>query len=136
MTILDMLLDGLLDTTESKANNQASFGKSVKDLLSGKEYEVLLNVNVKTTTLDNQMLLLDVCKIGARMFLNASKSDLQTLDEETRKTAIAYLENLRGKYNDFIDLLNAKIADSKPKEKTLDNMSKEELLEFIKTKFQ
>lgn len=134
MTILDMLLDGLLDTTE--ANNQASFGKSVKDLLSGKEYEVLLNVNVKTTTLDNQMLLLDVCKIGARMFLNASKSDLQTLDEETRKTAIAYLENLRGKYNDFIDLLNAKIADSKPEEKSLDNMSKEELLEFIKTKFQ
>lgn len=131
-----MLLDGLLDTTESKENKQASFGESVKKLLCGKEYEVLLNANVKTTTLDNQMLLLDVCKIGARMFLNASKSDLQTLDEETRKTAIAYLENLREKYNDFIDLLDAKIANSKPEEKTLDNMSKEELLEFIKTKFQ
>lgn len=131
-----MILDGLLDTTESKENKKASFGESLKDILSGKEYEFLLNANVKTTTLDNQILFLEVCKIGARVFLDASKSDLQTLDEETRKTAIAYLENLRGKYNDFIDLLNAKIANSKPEVKTLDNMSKEELLKFIKTKFQ
>lgn len=136
MDILKEIFDEIMKETSvptSKAKSVPSFNDEIDKLLSGEDYtEAIQNpLNDKT-----QMNFgCHICGIAPLVFINASDKELESLTPEVRERVKAYLTTLLGHYNKIIDKTVARVNNTVPKSKTLEEMSREELLDYIKKKF-
>lgn len=136
MDILKEIFDEIMKTSSVPASRTkpTSFKDTVDKLLSGEDYtEVIQNpLNDKTEI----NLGCQLCGLAPLAFINASDKDLESLTPELRERIKKYLTILLSHYNKIIDTTVARVNNTVPKQKTLDEMSREELLEYIKTHFK
>lgn len=134
MDILKELFDEIMKETSvpTSATKSFSFNDEVDKLLSGEGYtEVIQNpLNAK----DEINLGCQVCGIGPLPFINASDEQLKSLTPEVRERVKTYLTTLLGHYNKIIDKTVARVNNTVPK--TLAQMSREELVDYIRSKWQ
>ena len=136
MDILKELFDEIMkepSVPTSRTKTVSSFNDEIDKLLSGEGYiEAIQNpLNDKT-----QMNLgCQLCGLAPLAFINATDKELESLTPELRERVKSYLTTLLGHYNKIIDKTVARVNNTVPKPKTLEEMSREELLEYIKQKF-
>lgn len=136
MDILKELFDEIMKESSvptSRTKTVSSFNDEIDKLLSGEGYiEAIQNpLNDKT-----QMNLgCQLCGLASLAFINATDKELESLTPELRERVKSYLTTLLGHYNKIIDKTVARVNNTVPKPKTLEEMSREELLEYIKQKF-
>lgn len=131
MDILKELFDEIMSTSAPCTKSVSSFNDKIDKLLSGKGYtEAIQNpLNDKT-----QMNLgCQLCGLAPLAFVNASDKELESLTPELRERVKSYLSTLLNHYNKIIDKTIARVNNTVPR--TLEEMSREELLEYIKQKF-
>ena len=134
MDILKELFDEIMkESSVSRTKSTPSFNDEIDKLLSGEGYtEAIQNpLNDKT-----QMNLgCQLCGLAPLVYVNASDKELESLTPEVRERVKAYLSTLLNHYSKIIDTTVARVNNTVPKPKTLEEMSREELLEYIKQKF-
>ena len=132
MDILKELFDEIMkESSVSRTKSTPSFNDEIDKLLSGEGYtEAIQNpLNDKT-----QMNLgCQLCGLAPMAFINATDKELESLTPEVRERVKTYLTTLLGHYNKIIDKTIARVNNTVPR--TLEEMSREELLEYIKQKF-
>ena len=134
MDILKELFDEIMkETSVPRTKSVLSFNDEIDKLLSGENYiEAIQNpLNDKT----HLNLGCQLCGIAPLAFINASDKELESLTPEVRERVKTYLATLLGHYNTIIDKTVARVNNTVPKPKTLEEMSREELLDYIKQKF-
>lgn len=121
------------ETSVSRTKLVSSFNDKIDELLSGENYiEAIQNpLNDKT----HINLGCQLCGIAPLAFINVTDKELESLTPEVRERAKTYLTTLLGHYNKIIDTTIARVNNTVPKPKTLEEMSREELLDYIKQKF-
>ena len=133
MDILKELFNEIMETSVPRTKSVSSFNDEIDKLLSGEGYtEAIQNpLNDKT-----QMNLgCQLCGLAPLAFVNASDKELESLTPEVRERVKTYLTTLLNHYNKIIDKTVARVNNTVPKPKTLEEMSREELLDYIKQKF-
>lgn len=132
MDILKELFDEIMkESSVPRTKSVSSFNDEIDKLLSGEGYtEAIQNpLNDKT-----QMNLgCQLCGLAPMAFINATDKELESLTPEVRERVKTYLTTLLGHYNKIIDKTIARVNNTVPR--TLKEMSREELLEYIKQKF-
>lgn len=132
MDILKEIFDEIMkETSVPRTKSVSSFNDEIDKLLSGEGYtEAIQNpLNDKT-----QMNLgCQLCGLAPMAFINATDKDLESLTPELREHVKSYLTTLLNHYNKIIDKTVARVNNTVPR--TLEEMSREELLEYIKQKF-
>ena len=136
MDILKEIFDEIMKETSvpaSRVKSTPSFNDEVDKLLSGENYtEAIQNpLNDKT----HLNLGCQLCGITPLAFINASDKELESLTPEVRERVKSYLTTLLRHYNKIIDKTIARVNNTVPKPKALEEMSREELLDYIKQKF-
>lgn len=135
MDIFTKLFDEIINdiNVSSCSKPLSSFNDEIDKLFSGKEYEkTIQNPLNDKTYLD---LGCQICGNIPRTFINASDKELESLTPEVRERVKSYLTILLKQYNKIIDMTVARVNNTVPKPKTLEEMSREELLDYIKQKF-
>lgn len=136
MDILKEIFDEIMKETSvptSRVKSSTSFNDAVDKLLSGEGYiEAIQN---PLNDIDQINLGSQLCGLAPLAFVNASDKELESLTPELRERIKTYLTTLLGHYNKIIDKTVARVVNTVPKQKTLDEMSREELLDYIKQKF-
>lgn len=133
MCIFEELFDEITKVTSVPRTKPASFNDEIDKLLSGKGYiEAMQNpLNDK----EQIHLGCQLCGVAPLSFVNASDKDLESLTPEVRERVKSYLTTLLGHYNKIIDKAVARVNNIVQKQKPLEEMSREELLNYIKQKF-
>ena len=134
MDILKEIFDEIMKTTSvPHTKSVSSFNDEIDKLLSGEGYiEAIQNpLNAKT----HLNLGCQLCGLAPLAFINASDKELESLTPKVRERVKFYLTTLLGHYNKIIDTTVARVNTTVPKLKTLEEMSREELLDYIKQKF-
>lgn len=121
------------ETGDPRAKLVSSFNDKINELLSGEDYtEAIQNpLNDK----EHLYLGCQLCGFAPLVYIIASDRELESLTPEVRERVMSYLAILRKHYNKIIDMTIARVNNTVPKPKTLEEMSREELLEYIKQKF-
>lgn len=135
MDILKELFDEIMKTTSvpSSYAKSTSFNDEIDKLLSGEGYIEAIQNPLNDKTQIN--LGCQLCGLAPLAFVNASDKELESLTPEVRERIKTYLTTLLGHYNTIVDKTVARVINTVPKQKTLDEMSREELLDYIKQKF-
>lgn len=135
MDVFTKIFDDIINdlNVSSCSKPVSSFNDEIDKLLSGEDYETVLQGPLNNKTHFN--LGCQLCGIAPMIFTNASDKDLESLTPEVRERVKTYLTTLLNKYNEIIDTTIARINNTVPKPKTLEEMSREELLDYIKQKF-
>lgn len=136
MDILKEIFDEIMKETSvpaSKVKPVSSFNDEIDKLLSGKGYTEA----VQNSLNDKEQINLgcQLCGFAPLAFINASDKELESLTPEVRERVKAYLATLRGQYYKIIDKAITRVNNTVPKPKTLEEMSREELLDYINQKF-
>lgn len=137
MDILKELFDEIMKETgvpASRVKSPISFNDEIDKLLSGDGYIEAIQNPLNDKTQIN--LGCQLCGIAPLAFINASDKDLESLTPEVRERVKTYLTTLLNHYNKIIDKTVARVNNTVLKQKTLDEMSREELLDYIKTYFK
>lgn len=121
------------ETGDPYTKSVSSFNNEIDKLLSGENYtEAIQNpLNDK----EHLYLGCQLCGFAPLAFIIASDKELESLTPEVRERVKIYLATLLKHYHKIIDMTIARINNTVPKPKTLEEMSREELLEYIKQKF-
>lgn len=136
MDILKEIFDEIMKETSvpaSRVKSSTSFNDEIDKLLSGKGYTEAIQNPLNDKTYIN--LGCQLCGLAPLAFINASDKELESLTPEVRERVENYLATLLGHYNKIIDKTMNRVNNTVPKQKTLDEMSREELLDYIKQKF-
>ena len=136
MDILKELFDEIMKTSSvptSRTKSVSSFNDEIDKLLSGEGYTEAIQNPLN----DKEQINLgcQLCGLAPLVYVNASDKELESLTPELRERVKSYLTTLLGHYNKIIDKTIARVNNTVPKPKTLEEMSREELLEYIKQKF-
>lgn len=136
MDILKELFDEIMKETgvpSSYTKSSISFNDEMDKLLSDEGYtEAIQNpLNNK----DQINLGCQLCGLAPLAFINASDKELESLTPEVRERIKKYLTILLSHYNKIIDKTIARVNNTVPKQKKLEEMSREEFLDYIKQKF-
>ena len=134
MDILKEIFDEIIkERSTPRKKSVSSFNDKIDELLSGEGYtEVIQNpLNDK----DQINLGCQLCGLAPLAFVNATNKELESLTPEVRERVMSYLATLLRHYNKIIDTAIARVNNTVPKSKTLEEMSREELLDYIKQKF-
>lgn len=137
MDILKEIFDEIMKETSvptSRVKSSTSFNDEIDKLLSGEGYTEAIRNPLNDKTQIN--LGCQLCGLAPLAFVNASDKELESLTPELRERIKKYLTTLLGHYNKIIDKTVARVNNTVPKQKTLDEMSREELLDYIKTHFK
>lgn len=134
MDILKEIFDEIMKTSSVPASRTkpTSFNDEIDKLLSGEGYTEAIQNPLNDKTQIN--LGCQVCGLAPLAFINASDKELESLTPEVRERVKKYLTTLLSHYNKIIDTTIARVVNTVPKPKTLDEMSREELLDYIKQK--
>lgn len=136
MDILKEIFDEIMKETSVPAScvkSSTSFNDEIDKLLSGEGYTEAIQNSLNDKTQIN--LGCQLCGLAPLAFVNASDKELESLTPEVRERVKKYLTTLLNHYNEIINKTVARVNNTVPKQKTLDEMSREELLEYIKQKF-
>ena len=134
MDILKELFDEIMkETGVPRTKLVPSFNDEIDKLLSGEGYIEAIQNPLNDKEYIN--LGCRLCGIAPLMFVNATDKELESLTPEVRERVKTYLTTLLGHYNKIIDKTIARVNNTVPKPKTLEEMSREELLDYIKQKF-
>lgn len=135
MDILKEIFDEIMKETSVPTSRvkPTSFNDEIDKLLSGEGYTEAIQNPLNDKTQIN--LGCQLCGLVPLAFVNASDKELESLTPELRERIKKYLTTLLGHYNKIIDKTVARVINTVPKQKTLDEMSCEELLDYIKQKF-
>lgn len=135
MDILKEIFDEIMKETSVPASRTkpTSFKDAIDKLLSGEGYTEAIQNPLNDKTEIN--LGCQLCGLAPLAFVNASDKELESLTPELRERVKSYLLTLLNHYNKIIDTAVARVVNTVPKQKTLDEMSREELLDYIKQKF-
>ena len=134
MDILKEIFDEIIkERSTPRKKSVSSFNDEIDKLLSGEGYTEVIQNPLNNKEYIN--LGCQVCGIAPLAFINASDKELESLTPEVRERVKAYLTTLLGHYNKIIDKAIARVNNTVPKPKTLEEMSREELLDYIKQKF-
>ena len=136
MDILKELFDEIMKETSvpaSKVKSVSSFNDEIDELLSGEGY--ITAIQNPLNDKDQINLGCQLCGLAPLAFINASDKKLESLTPEVRERVKSYLTTLLGHYNKIIDTTVARVNNTVSKPKTLEEMSREELLDYIKQKF-
>lgn len=136
MDILKEIFDEIMKESGVPASRvkPTSFNDAIDKLLSGEGYTEAIQNPLNDKLQIN--LGCQLCGIAPLAFVNASDKELESLTPELRERVKNYLTTLLNHYNKIIDTTVARVVNTVPKQKTLDEMSREELLEYIKTHFK
>lgn len=136
MDILKEIFDEIMKETSvpTSRTKPTSFNDAIDKLLSGEGYTEAIQNPLSDKTEIN--LGCQLCGFAPLAFINASDKELESLTPELRERVKTYLTTLLGHYNKIVDTAVARVVNTVPKQKTLDEMSREELLEYIRTKFK
>lgn len=136
MDILKEIFDEIMKETSVPTSHTkpTSFKDAVDKLLSGESYTEAIQNPLNDKTEIN--LGCQLCGLAPLAFINASDKELESLTPELRERIKQYLYTLSGQYDEIVDKAIARVVNTVPKQKTLDEMSREELLEYIKTHFK
>lgn len=135
MDAFTKIFDGIINDlgVSSCSKPSTSFNDETDKLLSGKGYTEAIQNPLNDKTQIN--LGCQLCGLAPLAFVNASDKELESLTPEVRERVKTYLTTLLGHYNKIIDKTVARVNNTVPKQKTFDEMSREELLDYIKQKF-
>lgn len=126
--ILDTFLEAL---------NTPEFTKiaidSIDALLSGEIYEKFMTAELTPEKLPHMIAMATPC-LDNIDFL--SDQVLSELTPELRERVLNYLERLRYIYDTAISMVKDRVRTTVPKQKKPEEMSREELLEYIKTQLK
>ena len=133
MDIFTKLFDEIINESNISSCSPISFNDKIDKRLSGKNYtEAIQNPLNNITYL---CLGCQLCGTAPLTFINASDKELESLTPEVRERVKSYLTILLKQYNKIIDMTVVRVNNIVPKPKTLEEMSREELLDYIKQKF-
>lgn len=135
MNLLEELFDDIMKETSvpaSRVKSVSSFNDAVDKLLSGEGYTEAIQNPLRDKTQIN--LGCQLCGLAPLAFVNATDKELESLTPEVRKRVKEYLTTLLGHYNKIIDKTIARVNNTVPR--ILEEMSREELLDYIKQKIQ
>ena len=133
MDIFTKLFDEIINESNISSCSPISFNDKIDKRLSGKNYtEAIQNPLNNITYLS---LGCQLCGTAPLTFINASDKELESLTPEVRERVKSYLTILLKQYNKIIDMTVVRVNNTVPKPKTLEEMSREELLDYIKQKF-
>jgi len=143
--LVDILLKNLLDaletpekpetskTSETSEKPNISYSDELTDLLSHPGFQQFMDGDIEDPTFISTFITgANVC---LQIFDIATDEQLLYLPPALKEKAIPYLEKLKIAYTKAVDNVIARMTAPTP-ERSLEDLSKEELLEYIKSHIQ
>lgn len=131
-TIIDNLI-GALNEESSKTSSSRSYSDEISDLLSYPGFQEFMDGDIEDPELVSTFI--EGATVCLQIFDIASNEQLQSLTPALKEEVIPYLEKLKVVYAKAVDNVIARITRPIP-ERSLEDLSKEELLEYIKSHLQ
>lgn len=144
--LVDVLLKNLLDalavptdrlktskTSETPEKSSTSYSDELADLLSHPGFQEFMDGDIEDPVFVSTFLTgANVC---LQIFDIATDEQLLYLPPALKEKSIPYLEKLKVAYSKAVDNIIARMTAPTP-ERSLEDLSKEELLEYIKSHLQ
>ena len=122
--ILDTLLDALTDTTAAKTTID-----SIDTLLSGQVYENFMAAELTPDKLSDMIASATPCLSVINLL---SDQVLSELTPELRSRILTYLDRLQNIYDTAISMVKDRVKNTVSRPKRPEEMTREELLAYIK----
>lgn len=137
-TIIENLLKDLaipetLKTSETPKTPSKTYSDEMSDLISHPGFQQFMNGDVEDPVLVSTFI--EGATPCLQIFDIASDEQLQSLTPALKEKIIPYLEKLKATYAKAVDNVIARITGPIP-ERSLEDLSKEELLDYIKSHLQ
>lgn len=146
--LVDILLKNLLDSLEVPADrletpdpekpetsekSNTSYSDELADLLSHPGFQEFMDGDIE----DPEFISTSItgATVGLQIFDIASDEQLRSLPPALKEKLIPYLEKLKVAYVKAVDNIIARMTAPTP-ERSLEDLSKEELLDYIKSHLQ
>lgn len=137
--VLDTIIENLLKdlaipkTSETSATSSKTYSDEIADLISHPGFQQFMDGDIEDLKFVSTFI--EGATPCLQIFDIASDEQLQSLTPELREKILPYLEKLKVAYAKAVDNVIARII--KPtSEPTLEDLSKEELLDYIKSHLQ
>lgn len=140
--LVDILLKNLLDSLEipetpekpeTSEKSNTSYSDELADILSHPGFQQFMDGDIEDP------IFISTFVTGATVCLQifdiATDEQLQSLPPALKEKSIPYLEKLKAAYAKAVDNIIARMTGPIP-ERSLEDLSKEELLEYIKSHLQ
>lgn len=133
--VLDTIIENLLkdlaipETPETSATSSKTYSDEMVDLISHPGFQQFMDGDIEDPKLVS--IFIEGATPCLQIFDIASDEQLQSLTPDLKEKIIPYLEKLKATYAKAVDNVIARITG--PIEPTLEDLSKEGLLEYIKT---
>lgn len=144
--LVDILLKNLLDSLEVPADrletpekpetsekSNTSYSDELADLLSHPGFQEFMDGDIEDPTFISTIIT--GATVSLQIFDMATDEQLQSLPPALKEKAIPYLEKLKVTYSKAVDNIITRMTGPIP-ERSLEDLSKEELLEYIKSHLQ
>lgn len=141
--LIDILLKNLLDdlkvpadrleTPKTSEKSNTSYSDELTDLLSHPGFQEFMDGDIEDPTFISTFITgATVC---LQIFDIGTDEQLQSLPPALKEKSIPYLEKLKVAYSKAVDNVIARMTAPIP-ERSLEDLSKEELLDYIKSHLQ
>lgn len=131
-TILDDLLNALNEES-SKTSSSRTYSDEISDLLSHPGFQQFMDGDIEDPEFVSTFI--EGATVCLQIFDVASNEQLQSLTPDLKEKVIPYLEKLKVVYAKAVDNIIARMTEPIP-ELSLEDLSKEELLDYIKSHLQ
>lgn len=137
--LLKNLLDSLevpadrLDTPETPEKSNTSYSDELANLLSHPGFQQFMDGDIEDPEFVSTFI--EGATVCLQIFSTATDEQLLYLPPALKEKSIPYLEKLKAVYAKAVDNIIARITGPIP-ERSLEDLSKEELLEYIKSHLQ
>lgn len=144
--LVDILLKNLLDslevpadrletpeTPETPKKSNTSYSDELAVLLSHSGFQQFMDGDIEDPLFISAFI--EGATVCLQLFDCATDEQLQSLTPALKEKIISYLEKLKVAYSKAVDNIIARMTEPIP-ERSLEDLSKEELLEYIKSHLQ
>lgn len=134
--VLDTIIENLikdLNIPETPKTPSKTYSDEMSDLISHPGFQQFMNGDVEDPVLVSTFI--EGATPCLQIFDIASDEQLQSLTPALKEKIIPYLEKLKATYAKAVDNVIARITGPIP-ERSLEDLSKEELLDYIKSHLQ
>lgn len=134
--IVDTIIDNLINAINeesSKTSSSRTYSDEISDLLSHPGFQQFMDGDIEDPEFVSTFI--EGATVCLQIFDIASNEQLQYLPPALKEKSIPYLEKLKTVYAKAVDNIIARMTGPIP-ERSLEDLSKEELLEYIKSHLQ
>lgn len=134
--IIDILLKNILkalDTSKTPEKSNISYSDELEVLLSHPGFQQFMDGDIEDPTFISTFI--EGAAVCLQIFDIATDEQLRSLPPALKEKSIPYLEKLKVAYSKAVDNIIARMTGPIP-ERSLEDLSKEELLEYIKSHLQ